>query len=304
MCETRQLVIDSAMLAVSDTSVACLFDIEKDVWPLKADKIQIGQVVTNLVVNAVDAMEKSGIIELQARNRDLRNASPRKRPLGADSQPIEAGLYVEIRVTDQGPGIPDSIRAKIFDPFFTTKEKGTGLGLSIVYSVIQNHRGAISVVSRLGEGTTFSFFIPAFTESQQSNVTPDLAILEKKKKVLVMDDEPMVIETAKGILASLGYDIVETSNGSEAVAAYRSAMQSGVPFDFCILDLIIPGGMGGSDCAREILAMDSSAVLLVSSGYSNDPVLAHAKDYGFRGIIPKPYTVEEFRQVLFNVLVF
>lgn len=303
LCDTKQLIIDSAMLAVSDTSVACLFDIQKDVWPLKADKIQIGQVVSNLVRNSVDVMDKGGIIEILARNRDLSSVGARKRPVGNDSKPLAPGMYVELRIADQGPGIPDSIREKIFDPFFTTKEKGTGLGLAIVFSIIQNHGGSIAVVSHEGEGAAFSIYLPADSAAVHSEGNPDLLALAGKKKVLLMDDDVLVLGSASEILSSLGYDVTKTINGPEAFRAYRDAFVAGSPFDFCVLDLVIPGGMSGSDCAKAILEFDPGALLFVSSGYSDDPVLAHYRDYGFRGIIPKPYTYEEFRQSLANVLV-
>lgn len=303
-CETRQLIIDSAMLAVSDTSVACLFDIAKDVWPLRADRIQIGQVVTNLVKNSVDVMDKGGIIEIKVQNCDFRSVSFRKRPSGTDSKPLPNGRYVEIVIADQGPGIPESIREKIFDPFFTTKEKGTGLGLSIVFSIVQNHAGAINVESREGDGAVFSIFIPADIDSAKGESDPDLLSLSGKKKVLLMDDDILVQETARGILQSFGYDVAAAFNGEDAIRLYKEALDSGLPFDFCILDLVVPGGMSGVDCAQALRKINPGVLLLVSSGYSDDPVLARYQEYGFRGIIAKPYTVEEFRQSLANVLVF
>ena len=303
ICDTKQLIIDSAMLAVSDTSIACLFDIQKDIWPLKADKIQIGQVVSNLVRNSVDVMDKGGIIEIMARNRDLTSVGARKRPVGSDSKPIASGTYVELRISDQGPGIPDSIRERIFDPFFTTKEKGTGLGLAIVYSIIQNHLGSITVVSHEGEGAAFSIYLPSDSATVHQEGNPELLALGGKNKVLLMDDDELVLGSASEILSSLGYEVTKKSNGPEAFRSYRDAVVAGTPFDFCILDLVIPGGMSGSDCAKAILEFDPGALLFVSSGYSDDPVLSHYRDYGFRGIIPKPYTYEEFRQSLANVLV-
>ena len=282
-CETRQLIIDSAMLAVTDTSVACLFDIEKKIWPLMVDKIQVGQVIANLIANAVDAMNKSGIIEISARNYDLTHINARKRPAGIDSKPLASGPWVEIKIKDQGPGIPDSIRSKIFDPFFTTKEKGTGLGLSIVFSVIQNHGGSINVLSSPGEGTVFTVCLPADQETAIKLSSPDLSVLSAKKNVLLMDDDAQVRETAREILSSFDYNLTETENGPDAIKVYDEAYKSGKPFDFCILDLIIPGGMSGSECAKEIHKINSAALLLVSSGYSNDPVLSEPKKYGFFG---------------------
>lgn len=303
VCKARQLFTDAAMLAVEDTSVACLFNIDKDIWPLIADKIQIGQVVTNLVSNAVAAMNGSGIIEIQAKNRDFRSTGFQKRPKGFDSKPLAEGTYVELRVIDQGPGIPESIKEKIFDPFFTTKEKGTGLGLSIVYSVVQNHGGAIRVISREGDGSTFCVFLPADSETQVVEGNSGHVSLAGNKKVLLMDDDVHVRETASGILEAFGYNVTSTESGEDAVISYREALASGKPYDFCVLDLVVPGGMSGSVCAKEILSCNPDAVLFVSSGYSDDPVLANYRQYGFRGVIPKPYTFEELQATLANVLV-
>lgn len=309
LCDTRQLITDTAMIAVNDTAVACLFDIEKDIWQLKADKIQIGQVISNLVRNAVQAMNKSGIIEIQAKNWNFKNTSAKKRPLTIDSKPLNASSYVEIRIHDQGPGIPDSVRAKMFDPFFTTKETGTGLGLAIVFSVIQNHFGSIRVETASGEGTTFILFLPAepIVIDEPGEIKKDMRsnelCLSKKITVLVMDDNPSVRETASNLLCTFGFDVIETCDGEEAAVRYRDVIESGKTIDFCILDLLVPGGMSGIDCAKKILAINPDAVLLVSSGYSDDPVLAHYQDFGFKGIIPKPYTLEELHQVLSNMLV-
>jgi len=303
LCDIRQIIMDSAMITVNDTSIACLFNIDKDIWPVRADKIQIGQVIANLVGNAVEAMDRSGIIEIYGRNRSFSNISLLKRPLDLESKPLTGENYIEIRVHDQGPGIPEAIRAKIFDPFFTTKEKGTGLGLSIVFSVIQNHAGAILVESVKDEGTTFVIYLPAEPDSVRPAPDVSTALLTGNKKVLLMDDDPLVRESAGSMLSSFGYEVTSAADGKEAVDTYREAILTGSRFDFTILDLVVPGGMSGIDCARGILAMDADALLLVSSGYSDDPVLAHYHDYGFTGIIPKPYTRDELGQALANVLV-
>jgi len=302
VCKTRELVTESAMLAVNDTAVACLFDIEKDVWPLRADKIQVGQVIANLVSNAVDAMDKSGIITIRARNRDFTNVTAPRRPLDLDSNPIAAAPFVEIQIQDQGPGIPESIRGSIFDPFYTTKEKGTGLGLSIVYSVIQNHAGSVRFETTMGEGTVFFICLPADPAGIPAGATEDYPAPGGNKKVLLMDDDSLVRDSAGSILSSLGYEVAFAIDGQEAIDQYRKVHDTGEDFDFCIIDLIVPCGMGGTDCAKGIRAIDPDAILLVSSGYSDDLVLSHYSEYGFSGIIPKPYTVEELKQALARAL--
>lgn len=307
LCNTRKLIVDTAMIAVNDTSIACLFNIDKQIWSLKADAIQMGQVIANLVGNAVQAMDKKGIIEIHAQNRDFKNISQYRRPVGLDTKPLAPGTYVEIGIHDQGPGIPSDIRSKIFDPFFSTKQKGTGLGLSIVFSIIQNHNGTIKLDSVEGEGSVFSIFIPAepslFVEEIKAVNKPRIASGVNTRKVLVMDDDKAVRESATNMLSSLGLEVVETGEGDEAFILYKAAKESEKPFDFCILDLIIHEGVSGLECAKRILAIDESAILLVSSGYSDDSVLSHYREYGFTGILPKPYSLEELREALSGALV-
>ncbi len=302
VCETRHLIVESSMLAVEHRETSCMFNIERDIWPLKVDRIQVGQVISNLVGNAVDAMPGGGYVSVSAKNRDFRSVPRPALPLGTDSQPIPPGRYVEITVRDRGSGIPPGIRGKIFDPFFTTKEKGTGLGLSIVYSIVQNHRGAVHLESAIGRGTTFTLHFPAAEEEELENGTCALDSDTASKRVLLMDDEAMVRETASEILSLLGYSVALASDGEEAVSLYREALEKDEPFAFCVFDLVVPGGMSGTAAAKAVLDLDPEALLIVSSGYSDDPVLSSVRDWGFQGAILKPYTVEEFKSSLTQIL--
>lgn len=305
-CDIQSIIVDSAILSASDSTVTCVYDIQKDIWPMKADRIQIGQVIANLVGNAVQAMDKVGSIEIRARNRDFTQVPPFQRPAGLDAKPLAAGKYVEVSVQDYGFGISPEIRPKIFDPFFTTKANGTGLGLSIVYSIVQNHLGTIVVDSQVGEGSTFSIYIPADLSPIQTpivdSVSTPLQGVQKlpmeKRKVLVLDDDSLVRESLSLMLSSFGYEVVRAEEGREAAGKYRVDYLAGKPFAFGILDLVIENGASGVDCAKEILALDPAAVLIVSSGYFDDPVLAHYQDYGFKGSIPKPYSVSELQSAL------
>jgi len=260
-------------------------------------------VVSNLTGNAIDALNRSGILEISGRNLDLSAVPAPLRPAGADMNPLPAGPYVELRFRDQGPGIPESVRSRMFDPFYTTKEKGTGLGLSIVFSIIQNHSGGIAVESDPGEGATFRVYLPAAPDQKDETGGKDAPVPMIKMRVLLMDDDPFVLDTASGMLTSFGYEVTGCADGLEAVTRYRESFIAGQPYDLCILDLVIPKGMSGTECAREIRSIDPDAVLIVSSGYSDDPVMSRYRDYGFRGVIQKPYTMEELRQVLSDVLV-
>lgn len=301
--DTQSVITEFATFTVANTSVACSFNFEPDILPMHVDRVQIGQVISNLVKNAAEAMNNSGIIDIRCVSRDYRNASYRERPAGIDSKPIKSGLYIEIRLRDQGSGISKAALKKMYDPFFSTKKKGSGLGLSIVYSIIQNHGGAISVVSQPGQGTTFTVLLPALEQQLFVSEKEIRAPLEGNKRILVMDDDQAVLETATVLLESFGYIVDVAINGEEGVLKYKNSLEKGTKYHACILDLIIPDGMSGIQCAKEILQYDPNAVLIVSSGYSDDPVMAHWQEYGFRAVIKKPYTLNEIRDVLVNVLV-
>ncbi len=301
--DTRELVTEFSMLGVEGSSVSCLYTFDSELVPLYVDRIQTGQVIVNLVKNAAQAMENNGFIDITCTTRDYRSRSSRARPAGLDSNPVKRGIYVEIKIHDRGCGIPEAVRNKIFDPFFSTKQTGSGLGLSIVYSVVQNHGGALDVESETGRGTTFTLLLPAsescpLPSAQEKKDSPDSVY-----HLLVMDDDEQVITTASSLLSSFGYKVDVASSGEEALEKYGLAQQSGNSYHAVILDLVVPGGMSGRECAAAILTIDPEAVLVVSSGYSDDPVLARWREYGFRGMLKKPYTVDEMRRVLLNVLV-
>jgi|BioPla2DNA2_1021312.scaffolds.fasta_scaffold06668_4 PAS domain S-box-containing protein len=301
--DTRELVTEFSMLAVDGTSVACLYNFEPGLPPLHVDRIQIGQVLTNLVKNGAQAMDNSGFIDIACTVCDYRSRSARARPNGLDSKPVKRGLYVQIAIHDRGCGIPEAIVKKIFDPFFSTKQTGSGLGLSIVYSVIQNHGGALEVQSEPHKGTTFTLLLPAMDEEPSSALPEIPAAPDGEFRILVMDDDEQVIATAVSLLASFGYAVDIAKDGQEACEKYAAAFESDTPYDAAILDLVVPEGMSGQECAAAILTKDPAAVLIVSSGYSDDPVLAHWKEHGFKGALKKPYTVDEMRRALLNVLV-
>lgn len=303
VCTIKPILVDFAMQAVSQSSTACLFDISRDVWAVRADQTQLGQVVSNLVGNASQAMDKAGIVEIRARNRDFSGMGVHRRPAGISGKVLPPGRYVEICIKDYGPGIPDKIRKQIFDPFFTTKQKGSGLGLSIVYSVIENHEGIIDIESSIGEGTSFILYLPAAIDALESENSGEYGLKSASRRVLLMDDDQAVREAASGLLETLGFSVVEAVDGYEAVVRYRDALVNGHVFDFCLLDQIVPNGMSGSECAKEILTLDPEAVLFLCSGYSDDPIFSEYREAGFRALIKKPYTLEELKSTLGNHLV-
>ncbi len=288
-----EVVRETAQFALHGSSVRCEFNIATDLRPADADKGQIGQVVQNLVLNAVQAMPGGGLIKLALCNETL---------VAGDVVTLPAGNYLRLEIADSGRGIAPEHVARIFEPFFTTKESGSGLGLATVYSVIQKHRGHISVESTIGSGTTFRIWLPA-ARIEPPKVAPTTSAFEPiNGRVLFMDDEEPIRMMTKALLERLGLEVTVTSDGDEAVREYATARAGGQPFDVVVFDLTVPGAMGGADAMREILKFDPAARGIVSSGYSGDPVMANFRAHGFRGSVPKPYRMADFSRTLREVM--
>jgi CheY-like chemotaxis protein len=202
-------------------------------------------------------------------------------------------------VKDAGTGIPPEVLNRIFDPYFSTKEKGSGLGLAISYSIVRQHGGAITVESEVGVGTTFKVYLPASPAVAAAPVAtrPEVHV-RRSGRVLIMDDEDMVAEVAQEMIESLGYTVQRACNGDEAIRMFNEAEQTGQPFDLVTLDLTVPGGMGGAECVKYIREMRQDVCVLVASGYADDSVLARHREYGFNGVLAKPFTLSELRRVL------
>jgi PAS domain S-box-containing protein len=286
----------SCRFAVTGSNIQCEFDLPSDLLPVDIDAGQINQVIHNIVVNAQQAMPNGGTIHIAAENIV---SSEKMAKQGLVMNP---GEYVRIVIQDNGVGIPVENIGKIFDPYFTTKEQGSGLGLATSHSIIKKHGGYISVESLQGKGTVFSIYLPASSRSKEPKQLNGKLTSQGKGKILVMDDENMILEITGELLQNLGYHVEFAKNGSEAIDLYRSAQDLGKPFDAVILDLTVPGGMGGKETISKLLAIDPKTKAIVSSGYSNDPILAEFGKYGFRGVIIKPYHLTELSQTLQNVL--
>jgi CheY-like chemotaxis protein len=216
--------------------------------------------------------------------------------------PLKPGRYVRVSVADQGIGIPDEHLPKIFDPYFTTKQKGSGLGLATTYSIMKRHEGHVTVSSSLGQGTCFTLYLPASTSlPTQTNETAE-SLVQGSGRILVMDDETDIQDVLGKMLEHLGFEPDFAYDGQRAVALHSRAIQEGMPYVATILDLTIPGGMGGKEALRLIKDHDPDAKVIVSSGYSNDPVMANATQFGFSGFIAKPYNLVDLSKVLSQVL--
>lgn len=288
-----ELVTECTRFTLSGSPVAPRFDISGDIWPAEIDGVQIGQVIQNLVLNAMQAMgPRGGVLTVALRNIELDVSS---LPSGISLSP---GRYIWLTVHDTGPGIAPDHLGRIFDPYFSTKEKGSGLGLAVCYSIVRAHGGAITVESEVGVGTRFSVYLPASTRAvaQPAELPPPPRGL--RGRVLLMDDDAMVAEVAHEMLESLGYATQVTASGEEAIERLRTAESLGEPFDTVILDLTVPGGMGGSDALPHIRAVRADIRVLATSGYADDPVLARYREYGFDGVLPKPFTLAELARAL------
>jgi len=216
--------------------------------------------------------------------------------------PLKKGKYVLISIEDSGVGIPEKYITKIFDPYFTTKQKGSGLGLATTFSIIKKHDGMLTVESRPGKGSTFFIYLPAIETKQAPKKEEGRGILRGKGRILVMDDEEIIKIVVGQMLKSLGYEYAFAENGEQTVEKYSEAMRSGKTFDAVILDLTVRGGMGGKETIRKLLEIDPAVRAIVSSGYSDDPVVANYEDYGFKDTLPKPYEIETLSSMLHSLL--
>jgi len=280
---------ESVNFALSGSNVAASFEIAPDLRLCNFDRNQIGQVIDNIIINAVQAMPMGGTVRISASNVALREM---------EHGPLAAGNYVRISIADTGVGIPRDMLHRIFDPFFTTKQKGSGLGLATCYSIVNRHGGFIEVESEPGKGSTFHIFLPA---SDEAPATPDDVNAGPHKgsgRILLMDDDMVVRRAVGAMLQRLGYSCTATHDGDEAMEIFRKAREGGNPFIAIILDLTVPGKMGGKDAALQIRALDRNIPIFVSSGYADDPVLIDPREYGFTDIIRKPFVVSELAAML------
>ena len=268
-------------------------EVNEPVSAVEVDPGQFSQVLQNLVLNSDQAMPDGGIIRISVSDYIVDDRVP---------VPLPLGKYVRIVIEDQGIGIAREYLSRIFDPYFSTKKKGSGLGLATCYSIIRNHNGLITVDSEPGSGTTMTIYIPASKAKLEKKDGPLGSVTHGSGKILVMDDDEIVRKVAVQMLSHLGYEITESEDGREAVEKYTTAMQNGEPFDAVILDLTVPGGMGGMDTMKELLEIDPAVKAIVSSGYSNDPIMAEFSRYGFSGVVPKPYSMDKLSTTIHRII--
>ncbi len=291
----KELLVEASRFALRGSNVRCLFDFAEDLRQVHGDTGQLGQVIQNLTLNSDQAMPTGGTLTITARNTTVP---------GGDNLQLPPGNYVTILFADTGCGIKEELLEKIFDPYFTTKPQGNGLGLAISYSIIRKHGGLLSVSSSPGKGTTFTIILPA--SEKKNGAAPSSAEISGppsgQGRILLMDDEPLIRRIAGEMLRTSGYEVTLANDGTVATDLYLEAMEAGTPFDAVILDLTIPGGMGGRETLSCLRGIDPEVKAVVSSGYSNDPIMSDYKKHGFCAVIPKPYSIKQLAKTLHEIM--
>ncbi len=289
-----EVIREAATFSHRGSGVKSEFDLAADLWAADVDKAQISQVVQNLVINATQAMPDGGTLRIAAANEHV--------PAGAHSV-LGEGDYIRVTITDTGGGISPEHLGKIFDPYFTTKIQGHGLGLATVFSIIKRHQGHIEVTSVVGKGTTFVFWLPAAEASHvKEGSASGFTGTECAGRVLFMDDEEPILRMAEKLANRMGLEFEAVADGRAAIERYRGSMEAGRPFDLVVMDLTIPGGMGGREAISVLRKLDPGVKAIVSSGYSSDLTMADFRKHGFRGMVAKPYDISELAKVIRNVL--
>lgn len=292
----EEFIKSTVAIALRGSNVSVEYYFQDKITNIDIDVSQIGQVINNVVLNAKQAMPNGGLLLVLAQNIDIAQN---------DDLPLKTGKYAKISFIDHGEGIPRENFSRIFDPFFSTREVGRGLGLSTAYSIIKQHNGHITVESEPGKGARFNIYLPTSEtdETVSQPVSMPMIKVEKEsgnKRVLIMDDEELVREVLGEIMKRFGFSVEYASNGEEVLLKYKKSIEEN-SFDLVIMDLTIPAGMGGKETISELLKIDPTVVALISSGYANDPVISDFEKYGFRGVMVKPYRVEDIARLLKNL---
>jgi PAS domain S-box-containing protein len=293
-----KLIQDTVSFSLRGTHSRSEFLFGADLWPAEIDPGQISQVVANLVVNADQAMPNGGTLRVSCDNFTYR----------ADTDPsvpdLLPGDYIRIAIRDEGVGIPENTLKRIFDPYFTTKPKGNGLGLATTYSIIKNHNGLITVASQVHYGSTFTLYLPASRHVEIPVEPPRQLnqVISGTGRILIVDDEEAIRALVEFTLERLGYQVTQAESALEGVDIYRQKLEAGERFDAVILDLTLPGGMGGKEALKKLIEIDPTVNAIVSSGYAMDATMSRYQDFGFRGVIAKPYEAAELGKIVHEVI--
>jgi PAS domain S-box-containing protein len=297
-----KLIQDTVSFSLRGSHSRSEFHFGADLWPAEIDPGQISQVIANLVVNADQAMPSGGTLQVTCDNFSYDGKTD---PIVPDLMP---GDYIRISIKDEGIGISENYLKRIFDPYFTTKSQGSGLGLATTYSIIKNHNGLITVESQVHVGSTFTIYLPALKDQPIPADSPTFAPAPiagsgiGTGRVLIVDDEQAIRALVEFTLTRLGYEVTQAENALEGVNIYREKFEAGERFDAVILDLTLPGGMGGKEALKKLIEIDPTVNAIVSSGYATDATMSRYQDFGFRGVIAKPYEASELGRIVHDVI--
>lgn len=292
------LLHNVAGFALSGAKARAEFRLPEDLWPVHADRNQLGRALQNLVVHARSAMPEGGTVTIQAGNETIAIAA---------AGGLAAGRYVRVSIVDHGPGVAPERLPGFFDPYSATKFGDDRFSLAIAYSIVKRHGGHLEVQSAPGAGTVFRLWIPA-AEALAAVLVPVPSTAQSLPRdiggtrVLLMDDEETIRRLAERLLRRVECEIRTVPDGETCLQVYREALAAGRRYQVVILDLTVPGGMGGRECIAELLKIDPDVRAIVSSGYSNDPVMANFRAHGFRAVVPKPYAVGVLADAISGVL--
>lgn len=293
----KSLIDETTKIAFAGSPIFPEIYLDDDHMAVDIDLSQIGQVLQNLFINARDAMPEGGELLVTAKKTVIDNDN---------LMSLSAGDYIEVTVKDTGVGIQEKDLPHIFDLYFSNKnrgpDRGTGLGLAICHSIIKKHNGDIRVKSEYGQGTTFTFYLPASANTLKTVKKRDSELIAGQGKVLLMDDEEIVRDVGIQLLESLGYQVELAVNGEEAISLYSEAIKNESKFDAVILDLTIKGGMGGFETLKRLKEIDPDVKAIVSSGYSDGNQSKNYLEHGFSAAVPKPYNLSELSITLNEVI--
>ena len=287
-------VVDEAVsLSLIGSKSKAIIDCQAELCKVLGDEGQLNQVLNNILINADQSMEKGGIIHVTLSNISI----PPE-----DISELENGKYIKISISDTGKGISKEILPHIFDPYFTTKPKGNGLGLATAYSIIKRHKGCIKIQTEENIGSTFHIFLPINEEIHSIKEERTFNEDDFRGKILFMDDNEEIQLMMSKMLSLMGFEVDVVSDGVDAITRYGNAFKNNDPYELVILDLTIPGGLGGKETIKKILENDPDCKAIVASGYSNDPILSDYQSYGFKGRILKPFTMQQLKETISDVL--
>ncbi len=293
LVEAGQLIRNTSTLLLKGHDIELDIEIPEGLFSVEVDEVMIGQVLEHIILNAAHSMPDGGTVKLKAGNTTLAEG---------ELPPLVSGKYVRIDIEDNGAGIPNESLPLVFDPFFTTKERASGLGLSVSYSIVRKHGGSVTVESKLNEGSVFSIYLPAVEPASHETISRDDKV-ELRGKVLVMDDEDIIRDASGEMLQMIGLEADFALDGMEAIEMYKASKEAGTPYIAVIMDLTIPNGLGGKEAMERLVKIDPNARVVVSSGYSGDPIMENFKAYGFSAVLIKPYKFDEFSRVVKSVII-